>query len=132
MKRSEIMRRVHSTDTGPELLVRKLTHSLGFRYRLHRKNLPGKPDLVFPSKKKLIFVHGCFWHGHHCKRGNRVPKKNREYWIKKIQSNVVRDERHIKELVELGWSVLVIWECEIRDHTALKDRIVRFLNSGCV
>lgn len=124
------MRRVHSTDTAPELLVRRLTHSLGFRYRLHRKDLPGKPDLVFPSRKKIIFVHGCFWHGHKCKRGDRVPKQNREYWIKKIQTNVARDEKNFKTLKALGWSVLAIWECETRDQNDLKKRIVRFLNES--
>lgn len=130
MKRSEIMRRVHSTDTTPEIIVRKLTHSLGFRYRLHRKDLPGKPDLVFPSKKKIIFVHGCFWHGHKCKRGDRVPRNNRKYWIKKIKANVERDKRHSDELDNMGWSVLNIWECEIKDQGALKQRIIEFLNES--
>lgn len=128
MERSEIMRRVRSTDTSPEMIVRKLTHSLGYRYRLHRKDLPGKPDLVFPGRKKIIFVHGCFWHGHQCKRGNRIPKKNREYWIKKISSNIVRDKQHLVELAESGWSVLVIWECETKDRETLKRRIVGFLD----
>lgn len=130
MERSEIMRRVHSTDTTPEIIVRKLTHSLGFRYRLHRKDLPGKPDLVFSSKKKIIFVHGCFWHGHKCKRGDRVPKKNRRYWITKIKANVDRDKRHSDELDSMGWSVLNIWECEIKDQDAMKQRIIEFLNES--
>lgn len=130
MKRSEIMRRVHSTDTTPELLVRRLAHSLGFRYRLHRRDLPGKPDLVFTPRKKIIFVHGCFWHGHKCKRGDRVPKENREYWIGKIQANVARDKRHNGELSALGWSVLTIWECETRDQDILKRRIIEFLNES--
>lgn len=128
MERSEIMRRVHSTDTTPELIVRKLTHALGFRYRLHKKDLPGKPDLVFSGKKKVIFVHGCFWHGHECKRGNRVPKENREYWTKKIKNNIDRDSRHINELGRLGWSVLTIWECETKDYDTLKQQIIKFLN----
>lgn len=128
MERSEIMRRVHSTDTKPELIVRKLVHSLGFRYRLHRKDLPGKPDLVFPGRKKVIFVNGCFWHGHKCKRGNRIPKKNREYWKEKISTNRKRDKRHVEGLSKEGWSVLTIWECEIKDQDALTRKIVEFLN----
>jgi DNA mismatch endonuclease (patch repair protein) len=127
MDRSEIMRRVHSTDTTPELIVRKITHSLGYRYRLHKKGLPGKPDLVFSSKKKIIFVHGCFWHGHHCKRGNRMPKENRTYWTKKIKSNFDRDSRHNVELSASGWSILTIWECETKNQELLKQRIVEFL-----
>ena len=128
MERSEIMRRVRSTDTTPELIVRKLTHSLGFRYRLHKKELPGKPDLVFSGKRKVIFVHGCFWHGHKCKRGNRLPKKNREYWTKKISANIKRDKSHVEELNKAGWSVLTIWECEIKDQDVLARKIVEFLN----
>lgn len=130
VKRSEIMRRVRSTDTTPELIVRKLTHALGFRYRLHRKDLPGKPDLVFSSKKKIIFVHGCFWHGHKCKRGDRVPKDNRHYWVKKIKANIERDKRHIEVLDKLGWSVLPIWECETKGSGALNQRILEFLNES--
>jgi DNA mismatch endonuclease (patch repair protein) len=127
VERSEIMRRVRSTDTAPELVVRKLAHSLGFRYRLHRKDLPGKPDLVFSGKKKVIFVHGCFWHGHKCKRGNRLPKENREYWKKKINANVKRDKSHVEELSKEGWSVLTIWECEMKDQDALAHKIIEFL-----
>jgi DNA mismatch endonuclease (patch repair protein) len=128
MERSEIMRRVRSTDTTPELIVRKLAHSLGFRYRLHKKELPGKPDLVFSGKRKVIFVHGCFWHGHKCKRGNRLPKKNREYWTKKINSNMRRDKCHTEELIKAGWSVLAIWECETKDQDSLRHKIVEFLS----
>lgn len=128
MERSEIMRRVRSTDTAPELIVRKLAHSLGFRYRLHKKDLPGKPDLVFSGKSKVIFVHGCFWHGHKCKRGNRLPKENREYWKKKINANVKRDKSHVEELSKEGWSVLTIWECEMKDQDALTHKIIEFLN----
>ena len=131
MERSEIMRRVRSTDTTPELIIRKLTHSLDFRYRLHRKDLPGKPDLVFAGKKKIIFVHGCFWHGHKCKRGNRLPKKNREYWTKKINANMNRDESHIEELNKAGWSVLTVWECETKDQESLSHKIGEFLNEQC-
>ncbi len=128
MERSEIMRRVRSTDTAPELIVRKLAYSLGFRYRLHKKGLPGKPDLVFSGKKKVIFVHGCFWHGHKCKRGDRLPKKNMGYWKKKINGNVKRDKNHIEKLTKEGWSVLTIWECEMKDKNALTKKIVGFLS----
>ncbi len=128
MKRSEIMRRVHSKDTTPELLVRKLAHSLGYRYRLYRKDLPGKPDLVFPGKKKIIFVHGCFWHGHKCKRGDRTPKNNRQYWVKKIRGNVERDKKQRDALIKSGWSVLTIWECEVRNEDVLKQKLIKFLN----
>lgn len=128
MERSEIMRRVRSTNTKPELIVRKLVYSLGFRYRIHKKELPGKPDLVFSGKRKVIFVHGCFWHGHKCKRGNRLPKKNREYWAKKINANLKRDKRQIEELGKAGWSVLTIWECETKDLDILTHRVVEFLN----
>jgi DNA mismatch endonuclease (patch repair protein) len=128
MERSEIMRRVRSADTTPELIVRKLAHSLGFRYRLHKKELPGKPDLVFSGKRKVIFVHGCFWHGHKCKRGNRLPKKNREYWTKKISTNMKRDKNQVEELNKAGWSVLTIWECETNDQDSLTHKIVEFLN----
>lgn len=128
VERSEIMRRVCSTNTKPELIVRRLIHSLGFRYRLHKKDLPGKPDLVFSSKRKVIFVNGCFWHGHSCKRGNRLPKKNRDYWTKKIGSNKHRDKNNTEKLIEAGWSVLTIWECETKDQESLRHMIVEFLN----
>ncbi len=130
MKRSDVMRRVKSVDTTPEMTVRRLTHALGYRYRLHKKDLPGKPDLVFASKKKVIFVNGCFWHGHQCKRGNRIPKTNREYWLKKIRGNVERDAANQKKLRLLGWSVLNIWECETRGREWLEKRISDFLDDG--
>lgn len=125
--RSEIMRAVRSKDTKPEMIVRRLVHKLGYRFRLHRKNLPGRPDLAFPSRKKAIFVNGCFWHGHDCKRGARVPKENRDYWVKKIANNVERDKKNTDELVLLGWNSLVIWECEIKDENVLTKRITGFL-----
>ena len=127
MKRSAIMRRVKSKDTGPELLVRKLTHSLGYRYRLHDQSLPGKPDMVFKSRKKVVFINGCFWHGHKCKRGNRIPIRNREYWKRKIQMNVDRDKRSHKLLLSSGWSVLVVWECKTKDKRLLEERLEEFL-----
>jgi len=113
-ERSRIMARVRSKDTSPELIVRKLAHSLGYRFRLHRADLPGKPDLVFPSRHKVIFVHGCFWHQHSCPRGRRVPASNEAYWRKKLEGNVTRDKVHRRELRKLGWSVLVIWECQLK------------------
>ncbi|MBI5870976.1 MAG: DNA mismatch endonuclease Vsr [Actinobacteria bacterium] len=122
------MRAVHSEDTGPEMIVRKLVHSLGFRYRLHVSTLPGKPDLVFPSRRKVIFVHGCFWHGDSCKRGKRVPKGNRDYWVKKISRNVERDKKNQKLLNELGWDYLIIWEHELKDLALAENRIVSFLD----
>jgi len=121
------MRQVRSEDTKPEMRVRRVTHRMGYRYRLHRKDLPGKPDLVFPGRKKVIFVHGCFWHGHDCPAGRKVPKTNREYWTKKLGRNKERDQLNQAKLQELGWEVLIIWECETKDEDALAERIARFL-----
>jgi len=121
------MRAVKSVDTGPEMIVRRMLHKLGYRYRLHRKDLPGKPDLVFPSRKAVIFVHGCFWHGHNCKRGARTPKTNIPYWTNKIRRNVERDAQAISDLKAAGWRVLVIWECELKDLDRLRSRSVAFL-----
>ena len=108
------MRAVKCKDTAPEMVVRRLVHSLGYRYRLHRRDLPGKPDLVFGPRRKVIFVHGCFWHGHTCKRGNRQPKTNADYWRKKIQVNKERDKSTLEELRARGWEILVVWECETK------------------
>ncbi|MEN8136207.1 MAG: very short patch repair endonuclease [Thermodesulfobacteriota bacterium] len=127
-KRSKIMRAVKSKDTSPEMIVRKLIFSLGYRYRLHYKNLPGKPDIVFPTRKKVVFVHGCFWHSHTCKRGDRIPKVNRDYWIRKIQSNAIRDKKNVKSLEENGWKVMVIWECEIKEIENIKNKLITFLD----
>ncbi len=126
-KRSWIMSRVREKNTAPELKVRSLIQRLGFRFRLHRRNLPGKPDLVFPSRKKIIFVHGCFWHGHDCARGRRLPKTNQEYWVEKIRRNTERDANHQSDLEALGWDVLVIWECEIRALEMISRKICLFL-----
>ncbi|WP_309386532.1 very short patch repair endonuclease [Cerasicoccus frondis] len=125
--RSRIMRRVKSADTKPELTVRRLVHGLGFRYRLHVKDLPGKPDLAFRRRKKVIFVHGCFWHGHDCVRGARTPKNNRDYWLAKIARNVSRDQAHQLAYAEMGWRVLILWECELKDEAALAERLQGFL-----
>lgn len=126
--RSRIMRAVKSANTKPEMAVRQLVHRLGFRYRLHRADLPGKPDLVFPRHRKVIFVHGCFWHGHDCRRGARSPKNNSAYWSEKIARNVTRNERQVYELQEAGWRVLIVWECDLKDKQALAERIRTFLS----
>ncbi len=123
--RSEIMRAVKSRDTKPEMIVRRLVHGLGYRYRLHRPDLPGKPDLTFPSRRKVVFVHGCFWHGHDCARGARVPKNNREYWIAKIARNKTREAKDCDRLREMGWSVFTIWECETKS-AGLESRLRAF------
>ena len=125
--RSRIMRAVKARDTGPELVVRRIAHGLGYRYRLHGIGLPGKPDLVFTSRKKVIFVHGCFWHGHDCPRGARMPKSNRDYWKKKITGNRSRDRRHCDLLNESGWEVLVVWECSLSDPDSVAQRLESFL-----
>ncbi len=121
------MRAVKCRDTRPEMIVRSLAHRMGYRYRLHRKDLPGKPDLVFAARRKVIFVHGCFWHQHHCPRGARFPKSNRDYWIPKLQRNQQRDEIHQAHLRNMGWDVLVIWECELKNRGALVKRLRQFV-----
>ncbi|MFT3724400.1 MAG: DNA mismatch endonuclease Vsr [Hyphomonadaceae bacterium] len=123
-KRSAVMRAVKSRDTEPELKVRKAAHALGLRFRLNRANLPGKPDLVFPAKRTALFVHGCFWHGHDCPRGARMPQNNRAYWQAKISRNMARDKANLAALRKLGWTPRVIWECQTRDVAAL-SRIIR-------
>ncbi|HZH11161.1 MAG TPA: very short patch repair endonuclease [Microvirga sp.] len=124
-ERSARMATIPSKDTKAELCVRQVAHRLGYRFRLHRRDLPGSPDLVFPRHRKVIFVHGCFWHQHDCKP--RVPKTNQTYWAKKFRRNIERDKTACDALRQLGWSVLVIWECEIRDKRALERRIMDFL-----
>ena len=121
------MQAVKSQNTTPELLVRRLLHRAGYRFRLHRKDLPGQPDLVFPGRKKVIFVHGCFWHGHDCRRGARAPKTNQDYWLAKIERNRKRDQAVVVALTAGGWDVLVIWECEMTDASALLQRMIDFL-----
>jgi DNA mismatch endonuclease (patch repair protein) len=125
--RSRIMRAVKSGDTAPELIVRSLAHRMGYRFRLHRKDLPGKPDLVFPKLRKAIFVHGCFWHGHDCARGARVPKNNREYWTKKIDRNQERDKAARQALAKSGWQVAVFWECALRKDSDVRALLRKFL-----
>ena len=126
-KRSAVMRRVKGKDTAPELAVRRALTALGARYRLNRKDLPGSPDIVMPGRRLAIFVHGCFWHGHHCPRGSRVPKTNRKYWTAKVARNVARDARTSALLSEQGWRVEMIWECELKDQTALTARLSALL-----
>lgn len=128
-KRSAVMRAVKSADTAPELRVRAAVREAGFarRYRLGGRGLPGKPDLVFSALRKAMFVHGCFWHGHDCKRGARAPKDNAAYWQAKIARNRARDEAALDALKAADWKTLVVWECETRDATALRKRVARFL-----
>lgn len=112
----KVMRANKGKDTKPELIVRRLVHGMGYRYRLHRKDLPGKPDLVFGPRKKVIFVHGCFWHAHeNCRLSGSPPKTRSDYWKEKLARNAARDCRNEQELIRLGWDVLTIWECGLRD-----------------
>jgi DNA mismatch endonuclease (patch repair protein) len=127
MDRSENMRAIRGKDTQPEMTVRRLVHGLGYRYRLHRANLPGKPDIVFPARRKVIFVHGCFWHSHDCKSG-LVPRSNQDFWLPKLLRNKIRDAKNLEALADLGWKVLVIWQCELRNNRPLRLKIKRFLD----
>lgn len=130
-RRSEIMSNIRAKGMKPEMAVRRLVHSMGYRYRLHRKDLPGKPDLSFPSRRKVIFIHGCFWHRHAdpaCKI-SRLPQSNKEYWWPKLERNAVRDSEHVSKLGELGWETLTLWECEIERNISLQQRIRKFLEA---
>jgi len=128
-QRSFVMSRIRGYDTGPELLIRSMLHRLGYRFRLHRKDLPGTPDLVFPVRRTAVFVHGCFWHGHDCSRG-RLPSSNVPFWERKIGKNKQRDDRVQKVLRKQGWKVLVVWQCETKDHAGLAKKLTRFLEAG--
>ena len=131
-KRSEIMARVPATGTRPEHLVRRISHRLGFRFRLRRTDLPGKPDLVFPRHRKVVFVHGCFWHGHmRCRKAKR-PATNKVFWERKLTRNAQRDQENVDALTKAGWGVLIIWECETRNHKRIADSISHFLNENLV
>lgn len=121
------MRRVRGQDTGPEKIVRRLAFSLGYRFRLHRRDLPGCPDIVFPGRRAVIFVHGCFWHAHTCKRGRREPKTNARYWTAKRERNRVRDRRVQRQLRRHGWRVMTVWECQLHDLIRLAARLRQFL-----
>jgi DNA mismatch endonuclease (patch repair protein) len=127
--RSRTMRGVRSHDTTPERIVRSAAHTLGFRFRLKRRDLPGSPDLTFPGIRAAVFVHGCYWHQHRCSRGARQPKTNRSYWLPKLQRNVERDRRAIRALRRQGWRVLVVWECQTRDAERLRARLGKFLGA---
>ncbi|HEX5775222.1 MAG TPA: DNA mismatch endonuclease Vsr [Caulobacteraceae bacterium] len=126
-KRSAVMRRVKGRDTTPEKTVRRLLTGLGARYRLHRKDLPGRPDIVMPGRRLALFVHGCFWHGHDCPRGARVPKANRDYWTAKVARNRARDVAAREGLTAAGWRVETVWECELKDEAAVSERLRRLL-----
>jgi DNA mismatch endonuclease (patch repair protein) len=121
------MRRIRSKDTRPEMTVRKLVWRMGWRYRLHRHDLPGRPDLVFSSRHRVIFVHGCFWHSHLCHR-THVPRSNQSYWIPKLERNRERDRSNLRKLRTEGWSVLVIWECEVTDLKLVESKLQTFFN----
>ena len=125
--RSWMMAQVKSKDTKPEMLVRRLTHGLGYRYRLHRRDLPGQPDLVFAGKRSVIFVNGCFWHFHTGCEKSRVPSTNRDYWLAKLEGNLARDAKNIALLEAKGWSVMTVWECQADDVEALAGRLALFL-----
>lgn len=126
-RRSEIMRAIKGRNTKPELLVRSMLHSMGYRYRLHVAGLPGKPDLVFSGRGKVIFIHGCFWHGHTGCKDGRLPKSNLGYWAEKLMRNKRRDCRNVRLLRQSGWSVAIVWECQLANPKALSARLKRFL-----
>lgn len=127
-KRSEVMSGIRSKDTVPELTVRRIVHRMGFRYRLHVAHLPGRPDLVFSRLRKVVEVRGCFWHQHGGCRDSHIPKSGSEYWVPKLAGNRKRDKEHEKGLRSLGWQVLIIWECELKDMDSAAERILSFLN----
>jgi DNA mismatch endonuclease (patch repair protein) len=130
--RSRLMSRVKNRNTAPELIVRRTLHRMGYRFRLHCKNLPGHPDITLPRYKKVIFVHGCFWHGHDCPRGKR-PTTNQAFWDKKIDRNIERDAKAVAALVEAGWNVLVLWDCQVKQPELLTTLLSTFMGekSSC-
>ena len=123
-ERSRNMAAIRGKDTAPEMAVRKMLHGMGLRFRLHRKDLPGRPDIVLPRHRTVVFVHGCFWHRHEGCRFTTTPKTRQEFWQAKFDGNVARDRRNQADLVQLGWRILVVWECELRDAAALRNRLV--------
>jgi DNA mismatch endonuclease (patch repair protein) len=125
--RSENMRRIRSKNTRPELIVRKFLHSMGYRYRLHEESLPGNPDIVFKKLRKIVLVHGCFWHMHGKCREGRIPNSRREYWESKLLRNAERDARNLAELQKLGWKVLTVWECELTNWEETSNMLTKFL-----
>ncbi len=129
-KRSEIMSRIRGRDTAPEMIVRRVAHRMGYRFRLHVRGMPGSPDLVFPSRRKAIFVHGCFWHRHKSCRHSSMPSTRVEFWRAKLRGNVVRDRRNVRQLENDSWRVLVIWECQVESRDWLSRQLVAFLEKG--
>ena len=129
-KRSAVMRQVKGSGTTPERTLRRLLTRLGARYRLNRKDLPGSPDLVLPGRRLVLFAHGCFWHGHDCARGARVPKANRDYWLGKVARNRARDAAVSAALAEAGWRVEVVWECQMKNEAALTARLAALLDTS--
>lgn len=129
-RRSAVMARIRGRDTKPEMTVRRLVHAMGYRFRLHRSELPGSPDLVFSPRRKIVFVHGCYWHRHPGCRFAYSPKSNVEFWTRKFDSNIARDQRVEEELEHLGWNVLTIWECEVSDKERLRARLADFLTNA--
>ena len=126
-QRSYNMSRIRAKDTGPELAVRRFVHSQGYRYRVHRHDLPGSPDLVFPQHRKVIFVHGCFWHRHNCPEGRLMPSTNAAYWESKFAATRKRDIDHLRSLREAGWKVLIVWQCQVANQAAFHRRVLTFL-----
>lgn len=127
-QRQYCMSRIQGKDTKPEMVVRKLVFALGYRYRLHDKKLLGKPDLVFPGRHKVIFVHGCFWHRHNCKYGKVIPQTRKQFWEEKLNKNKERDKKNKRKLQKLEWDVLVVWECETKDVKKSKHLISKLNN----
>jgi len=125
-ERSERMSRIRSSDTKPEMEVRRLIHKMGYRYGLHSKDLPGHPDLVFRRRGKVIFVHGCFWHQHGC-RQYRMPKSRLEFWLPKLENNIKRDKIELEQLLKAGWETMIIWECQLKNMGEVRDRVMSFL-----
>jgi DNA mismatch endonuclease, patch repair protein len=126
-RRSWLMSRVSAKNTKPEMVVRRAAHALGYRFRLHRTDLPGCPDLVFPKLRRLIFVHGCYWHRHQCRKAT-MPSSNVDFWQKKFAKNLARDKRVLADMHDLGWDAMVVWECETKDSGSLCDRLTAFLS----
>ncbi len=126
-QRSFCMSQNRGKDTKPEIIVRKLIYSLGYRYRLHRRDLPGCPDIVFGPRKKVIFVNGCYWHRHSCKKGRSIPETRKKFWQTKLQGNKERDLQNRRKLTKLGWKTLTVWECQIKDFEKVTARIINFL-----
>lgn len=125
-ERSALMSRIRSKDTKPEMAVRSLLHRMGFRFRIHRKDLPGRPDIVLPRHRKIVLIQGCFWHGHTCRLASK-PKSNESYWSVKLETNRARDARNLAALIGQGWTVLELWECEIRHFEGLKEKLHAFM-----